>query len=152
MPASGIYRGQTLRLRRWRPGDEDAFTPRADFAEQRAAVGWDWTQGAPGPTWTVLRWNGDVVGVGGFIQQGLTEFAAWAWLAEVQRRDWPQLIWLAQRALTDVRTHHGARAIAADAATPAASRLLGRLHFTAQHWRTDPRLPDQRLLRMMRRA
>ena len=53
-----------LFLRPWEPGDEAAFTPRADFAAEMAAGGHDWSAGPPaGVVWTICRWHGEVVGV-----------------------------------------------------------------------------------------
>ena len=121
-----------LRMRPYRPGDEAAFTPREDFARERAAVDWNWALGAPGPTWTLVRWSGDVVGVGGAVR---TEepgvWQAWAQLAELPRRDWPQAIWLAERALDYLEKHHGAKRIEAMARMGKAAPVLclSRLGF-----------------------
>lgn len=103
-------RNAKLRMRPWRPGDEAAFTPRADFAEEAPLNGWDWRHGAPGPTWTLERWNGEIAGVGGGVPQGEGLFDVWACLAAtVGTRDWPRLLWLASRALALLTLHHGAR-------------------------------------------
>lgn len=120
-------------MRPYRPGDEDAFNLRADFAEERAATAWDWSRGAPGPTWTIYRWSGEIVGIGGAVDQGDGLWQAWAQLADAPRRDWPQLLWLASRVLGYVETHHGAAAIEAMARTsnPAAISCLQRLGFRA---------------------
>lgn len=127
-------------MRPYRPGDEDAFTPRADFARDRATNGWDWTAGPPGPTWAICRWTGEVVGLGGAIEHpGETgRWYGWAQLCETPRRDWPQLLWLAQRVLTIMQLQRGMRRIDAHTAeAPGAMRCLQRLGFTFDRIETD---------------
>lgn len=127
-----------LRMRRWCAGDEDAFTPRADFAQDQVENGWDWSKGAPGPTWTILRWTGEVVGIGGVIEQR-TAWHAWAQLADVGRRDWPQLVWLASRVLAFMESQHQVAAFTADArvAQRGSARLLRKLGFGFEQMTAD---------------
>lgn len=121
-----------LRLRRYRPGDEAAFRLRPDFAAARAAVAWDWSKGPPGPTWTLERWNGEICGVGGGVDRRHGRFQVWAQLADLPARDWPQVLWLAARALTTLRLRHGAAFAWANCwcSSPAAALCLRKLGFT----------------------
>ena len=57
-----------LHLRPFRAGDHDLFEPRADFVADRAMVGWDWEDGAPGFSWTVLDRDNRVMGIGGAVK------------------------------------------------------------------------------------
>lgn len=122
-----------LRMRPYRAGDEAAFTPAPDFARAIVANGYDWDQGPPGPTWSICRWSGEVVGLGGAIEHPVEpgQFHAWAQLAEVARRDWPQLLWLAERVLMRLILQRGARRITAHALDQAAMRCLMRLRFAS---------------------
>lgn len=128
-----------LRLRPWKPGDQDAFVPRGDFAQDRQHVNWDWTQGPPGPTWAIVRWDETVVGVAGFVvHEGpvqVESLDAWAWLADLPRRDWPQLLWLANNTITHMARTTGARMVYASArkALVGAARCLERLGFRDDH-------------------
>lgn len=138
---------RTLRLRPWKPGDEDAFEVSADVAAERAMVAWDWSKGPPGPTWTLVRWSGEVAGVGGFHEtardaRGAT-FQAWCWLADLPRRDWPKTMWLAGRAIDHAARHHGARRLEATASArmPGAALCLQRLGF---EWTGDVEIAGAR--------
>ena len=84
-----------LFLRPWEPGDEAAFTPRADFAAEMAAGGHDWSAGPPaGVVWTICRWHGEVVGVAGALEtedgphgEAQPWFHLWAHLADLSPRE-----------------------------------------------------------------
>lgn len=132
-----VARRATIRMRPYKPGDEAAFVPRADFAQDRAASAWDWSAGAPGPTWTLHLWSGQVLGVGGAVRQG-DRWLGWAQLAEIHPRDWPQLLWLARRVLELMRIRHGPVTIEALArpSMPAIAclRRLGFALFDAIDW------------------
>lgn len=119
-----------LRLRPYQPGDEDAFEPRADFAADRAATAWNWAKGAPGPTWTLLHGR-QVLGIGGAVQGENHAWQAWAQLAELERRDWPQAVRLAGVVLTHLTDSLGAHWIWAEArqANAGAGRALEHLGF-----------------------
>lgn len=121
-----------LALRPWEPGDQDAFVLRADFAADRAMVDWDWSRGAPGLTWSVVRGRREVIGVGGVIAHQASPWEAWAWLAEMPRRDWPTLLRMARGVLHRVEVVWGARIIeaGAHADNPAAIRCLRKLGFS----------------------
>ena len=82
----------SLFLASWRAGDEDAFTPRPDAAAERAATGWDWSRGPPGPTWTLMRYPREVLGVGGGVMMAGGCMQAWSCLAELPRGDWAMAI------------------------------------------------------------
>lgn len=141
-----------LSLRPWRAGDEDAFTPRRDFAEERAAVAWPWERGAPpGRTWTLYReGTGEVVGVGGVIDR-YDCVEAWASLADLPRRDWPRAIYLADRALLFALKVYELSVIAtARADNPAARRVLERLGFRPFAHHEHPRVPGVRYVHMIR--
>ncbi len=119
-------------MRPWRAGDEAAFEPSAAFAAERDGGfgAWDWSRGAPGPTWTILRGE-DVIGVGGVCTFGRGAWDAWCCLADVSRRDWPTLIKLASRVLSYAVEQLGARTIEATARSndARAERCLERLGF-----------------------
>lgn len=119
-----------IRMRPWRPGDQDAFVPRADFAAERAAVDWDWADGAPGPTWTLHLWDGRVLGMGGGVAGADGSWLVWAQLAPFARQDTPQLLWLAMRVVEEL-FRRGARRIEAQCRPSAAAiRCLKRLGFS----------------------
>lgn len=149
-----------LLLRHYRHGDEDAFTPRADFAAERRAVNWDWRSGPPGPTWTLLRWTSlddfEVMGVGGYVETLPRSWEAWAWTAELSAREWAQAARLTGSTLRAMLREAPATTriyAAARAAMPSAIRLLQRLGFEiveAQCY--DPRLPHVPLVQLMRAA
>lgn len=126
-------RREKLRLRPYRPGDFDRFTPRADFAREQEALGWPLSGDAapPGPTWTVVRgWGAEpaVVGVGGAVDHGADGWQAWCCLADLPTRDWPQLLWLAGTVLAMLE-RRGARRIQAHACEGCALRCLAMLGF-----------------------
>lgn len=82
-------------VRPYEAGDEAAFTPRADMAAEQAALGWDWTRGPPGPTWTLARApSGEVAGIGGGVRIARDRRFArvWALIADLPRRDWPDAV------------------------------------------------------------
>ncbi len=121
-----------VQLRPYRDGDLAAFTPRADFAEELAATGWNWAGGAPSAqVYTVIEGDGAVIGVAGFVPQAAGEWHAFAYLAEIPRRLWPQLLWRAETALRRLEFLGGARRIFASArmSCPAARPTLARLCF-----------------------
>lgn len=125
--------GQNLRLRPWLPGDQDAFEMRPDFARESEISAWDWSKGAPGPTWTLERWNGEVMGVGGGIERdGL--FVGWARLAQLANRDWPRALWCASKVLAFLARGPGPDRVVATASqdVAGAARCLERLGF---EWR-----------------
>lgn len=143
-----------LSLRPWRAGDEEAFTPRRDFAEERAAVAWSWGKGPPpGRTWTLLRGE-EVLGIGGVITR--EEWSeCWACLADLPRRDWPQAVEMARRALVFVLTHHRPPAglfATCRADNAGALLVLGRLGFSPEALRADPRTPGVEYLCLTRRT
>lgn len=114
----------------WQSGDETAFEPRPDMAAERAFVGWDWTEGPPGPTWAVIAWTRQGwqrVGVAGFVRAG-DGWQAWAQLAALPRRLWPDLARLAAARLEAVA---GPIEASARIDIPCALRLLERLGFRA---------------------
>ncbi len=123
-----------LRLRPYRAGDIDAFTPRVDMAAEKDAVGWAWADGPPpGRTWTLERWNGEVVGVGGLYDWSGGVMDAWSVLAEMPARDLAQALWLASRALTFAEQRDGATLLRASCRTihAGALRCLKRLGFAS---------------------
>lgn len=140
-----------LTLRPWRSGDEDAFAPRRDFAEERSAVAWPWARGrAPGPTWTLLRGE-EVVGIGGVVDRG-GHLQAWASLADLPRREWPAAIARARRALDYVQEGYGL-CVAATARFDncGACRVLERLGFAFVSTAGDERVPGVTYAHFVRR-
>lgn len=80
------------RLRHYRPGDMAAVRARPDFARERriepevaGAADADWT-------WSLIAPDGEVLGVGGFVDQGQGRGAVWLYAAALRRRDWLRLI------------------------------------------------------------
>jgi RimJ/RimL family protein N-acetyltransferase len=125
-------RWQTLRLRAWRRGDERAFTPRPDMAEDMMLVAWAWGRGPPGPTWTLERaGNGRVVGMAGGVEHVRGEWQIWSVLAPMHWRDWPPALALARNALRSLERDWGARRFTAFARIdfPGAHLVLRRLGF-----------------------
>lgn len=120
-----------IRTRPYKPGDEAAFVLRDDFAEERLASDWDWSRGAPGPTWTLHLWGGEVLGIGGAVKEG-EAWLCWAQLTEIHRRDVPQLLWLARRVLEHLRVQFGdgIRLEAMTRPSLPAIRCLRRLGFS----------------------
>ncbi len=117
-------------LRDWRAGDESAFTRSAVFDGEREAMGWDWSQGPPGQTWTLERDDG-VIGVGGGRLMNHV-WECWASLAQVQARDWPALVGAAQEVILRMIAMSNGRAWALAAwCRPRRAPLLvaGRLGF-----------------------
>lgn len=83
-----------MRLRPYQSGDEDAFDMREDFAEERRVNAWNWAKGPPGPAWTLVEGE-QVLGVGGVIQGEGGAWGAWASLADLPARRWPEAVRLA---------------------------------------------------------
>lgn len=136
------------------PGDIDRFTPRADFALEKAAVGWAWAEGPPpGRTWTLFE-EGAVLGVGGVFDAGKGKWQAWAVLAELTRRQWCVAGQLAEEALLGVERFNRPEAITATARTSIAGArpMLEKLGFTASHLFVDPRIGREVLYQRMVRA
>lgn len=133
----------SLWMRPYETGDERRFQPRADMAEDLAAAAWDWTQGPPGQTWTLIRADGTVLGLGGFVDRGQDVFEAWSVLGALRARDVFQALWLAARRIEGARIVLGARRIVAGAraADLGACRGLERLGFCNVGFGYDDRLP-----------
>lgn len=140
-------------VRAWRPGDETAFVPRADFAAERRALGWRWAQGAPGPTWTILR-DGRVLAVGGGVERGGGVWDVWASAADLRPREWLACLMLAAGVMAELRRVHKAKLLLASCRSnfPAARACLERLGFAAVGLAADERLPNVPLLYMQRTA
>ncbi len=137
----------------WLPGDETAFTPAPLRAEERAAVAWDWSRGPPGPTWTLLRQSGEVVGVAGLHDRGEGVFEAWSSLGEVRPMEWPRLLWLAARRLEGAWLHGAHTVLAAcRAGEGGAQRCLEILGFAPLETGEDPRLPGVAIRYMQKAA
>lgn len=144
---------ERLTLRSYMPGDEDRFELRADFAQDRLATGWDWTRGAPGSTWTLMR-GADVLGVGGYVRTCDGHIEAWAQTADMSPREWLQAAELARIGLDLMLVPGGAATriyAAARCDRPGAVRLLQRLGFRVVEAQCfDPRLPDVPFVQLMR--
>lgn len=153
-------RRYALSLRTYQRGDEAAFVPRADFAEEQAAIGWDWSKGPPGPTWTLVRPNAsllegyEVLGIGGYAKSfDLHHREAWGAVCDLTPREWAELARLIRPNLDLMFAPKTAVPIYATARAdlPGAVRLLQKLGFTAFPVPiVDPRLPDVPLVQMMR--
>lgn len=141
-----------LRLRPWKPGEDAAFTPAPAFALEQGAVAYDWRQGPPGHTWSIIRGDNQVIGVGGVVELKSGEWEAWAWLAETHRRDWPRLIDLAKAVLDFADPWIGHKGLVASARgdNPAAVRCLARLGFAPAYGFEHSRLPGVPFLHMER--
>ncbi len=86
-------------LRAYRRGDEAAFTPREDFAEEMAMIGHDWSGGPPtGHVWTLTR-DHEVIGLAGVHRVLDRRPEAWAWVADLAPRDWVALVRLGRKML-----------------------------------------------------
>ena len=144
-------RALPLILRAYAPGDEHAFVPREDLAEEMRASAWDWRAGPPpGRVFTLTDWrSGAVHGLGGLVQRGDGWWEAWACLGQLNRRDWPQAAWLAARELGALKrcANHTVSRITASARVdrPAAVALLRRIGFVPGPVIEDPRLAGVRL-------
>lgn len=121
-----------LHLRPWVPEDVGAFAMRADMADDFAKVVWLWSAGAPGPTWTLVRFPGEVLGFGGGYPSRPATFQAWCFLADLPRGDWPLALNCARAALNSLEAEHGARRITAlvRLGFEPGERTLRRLRFT----------------------
>jgi hypothetical protein len=118
-----------LRLRPWRAGDEDAFEPRADFAEEAAISPF-----RPDPNsraWTLCRAEDEIIGIAWAIECEPGAFSVGARLAAVARRDWPGLVWLADRVCVFLEDDCQASMILASARLelPGAVATLKRIGF-----------------------
>jgi RimJ/RimL family protein N-acetyltransferase len=136
-------------------GDLAGFAPRADMLEEMRATAWNWEDGPPpGRTWTLMRPEGEKVGVAGLVDRGDGCFDAWALLAPLERRDWPSAMWLARRILDSAEQFMGAKKIEASARAnlPGAARLLRKLGFRELYQDIDRRLEPPALLVFMQRA
>lgn len=124
-------------LRPWRPGDETAFTPRADFACDMAANGHDWSSGPPaGMTWAVVRAGPDgerVAGLAGVMAHGRDAAHVWACLADLSPRDLGRCVRLARLAVDELSALLRPRRIIAEAreADAAAVNCLIHLGFSS---------------------
>jgi hypothetical protein len=122
------------------------FTPRGDFAAERAAVGWAWHDGPPpGSTWTLCEFTARsmrILGVGGVFDAGGGLLHAWAVLGDLTRREWAQAGRLAAHALDGVERFQRPRRISATARTaiPGATMVLGKLGFEARGQVYDERI------------
>jgi RimJ/RimL family protein N-acetyltransferase len=122
-----------LGFRAWRAGDERAFTPRPDMAADAAAVDWVWSErGEPGPTWSLLRATGEVVGMGGGVEQAPGSWMLWSVLAPMPWRHWPSALACARLVIQLLERDWGAEHFTALARTdfPGAHRVLQRLGFS----------------------
>ena len=130
-----MYGQGRLHLRPWRAGDEDAFEPRPDFVAERAHNAWNWKNGPPGPTWTLLNRNQEVLGIGGgekVLDNSEAVWKMWSQLCDLHARDFPAAIILAQKVMAHLAKDKGARRFysAARATSGGAIRCLQRLGFT----------------------
>lgn len=154
-----------LFLLAYRPGDIDRFTPRADFAAEKAAVGWSWPDGPPpGRTWTLLEVTTTptlvrVLGVGGLFPAGpqgreTEQLHAWALLAELTPREFAVAGGLVASLLDGVETFQRPRSISATARTSiaGAAMVLAKLGFEPKGQVTDERIGDVLYDVMIRRA
>lgn len=100
-----------IHLRPWRAGDETAFVPRPDMAAEGGAARFDWSKGPPGPTWSLVRWPEQVIGIAGGVpvasEPGV--FQVWACLADFPRGDWGLAILCAATAIKHLESSHGAK-------------------------------------------
>lgn len=137
-------------LAKYLPGDEAAFIPRPDMAEDMAANGWDWSQGAPGPTWTLMRWDGEFLGIGGFVKLSDNGWEAWSVLSSLRLRDWPRVLELAKMRLEALGSSTVLACCRSDSA--GAMRVLDRLGFGLGAFGFDDRLPGTEIQHMWRFA
>lgn len=148
-----------LILRAYVAGDIERFTPRSDFAIEKAAVAWAWKDGPPpGRSWTLWEMGRQiplrVLGVGGVFDHG-EDGQAWAILAELSPRQWYAAGQLAQQALDGVQRFGRRRRITATARTSirGAVFMLEKLGFEPIRKFTDPRIgPDVIYQHMVRAA
>lgn len=121
-----------LHLRPWGPEDIGAFAMRPDMAEDFARVAWVWSKGAPGPTWTLVRFPDEVLGFGGGYPNAPGAFQAWCFLAKLPRGDWPMALRCARVALNKLQDEHAGWRITAlvRLGFEPGARTLERLGFT----------------------
>jgi hypothetical protein len=135
---------RAMTLHPYQPGDERAFTPRADFAEELPALMAAWVAAGPASiTWTLTGGASEVLGVAGAAPLEGERWGVWALLADLSRRQWLTALKWADEALTSLERFRGARVIEATArvSNPAAIRTLERLGFRATgRIETDPGL------------
>lgn len=122
--------GQKLRLRPYADGDLERFEPTPLFVEDVGAGDWDWSNGPPpGRTWTLCRWDEQVLGVAG-ITGVAGPWRAWSLLAQLRPREVVQALWLADRALGVFQRERQAKIEAlCRYSFPAARDCLRRLRF-----------------------
>ncbi len=139
-----------LRLRPWRAGDEEAFEPRADMAQEARVNAWPWSKGPPGPTWTLMQGD-QVLGMGGAVQGEDGAWLAWATVADLGPRFWPEAVRLAGVVIDHMLARADVRWLWAQARSekPAAIRLLHRLGFRPHHLETVAAL-DASIVCMLR--
>jgi hypothetical protein len=122
-----------LKLRAYRRGDERAFTPRPDMLREMDAVAWSWTRaGPPGPTWALIRaGTGEVVGIGGGVEEARGQWHLWCVLAPLGWRDWPAAMRCAYEVVRRIEHDFRGRRLAAAARDdfPGAALVLRRLGF-----------------------
>ncbi|HEV2530955.1 hypothetical protein [Phenylobacterium sp.] len=147
-----------LSLRPYRPGDMDRFTPRADFEQERAAVGWAW-KGAPPPgrTWTLVRESAVftyVLGVGGLFEASPSHWHAWAVMSDMGPREWVEAGKLAGQVLDGVDLFNGPQQMTATAraSIEGARGYLEKLGFRANGEVIDERVGDRVIYQLMVRA
>jgi hypothetical protein len=125
---------RVIYLRPWRRGDERKVAMRPDMQVEFEKNHWDWAAGPPGPTWTLVRHPGELIGIGGGVAAGDGVWQAWCCLAELPRGDWPLALCCARAALRHLQLRHGAVRITAlvrDGFGPGI-RTLEHLGFTRQ--------------------
>lgn len=108
---------------------------RPESQRESVAADWDWSNGPPGPTWTVFRCGeslGEICGVAGGYDLGDGDMLAWAWIADLATREWPAALDLAETVIEFLRIG-GARRVLAHARVgmPGAVECLQRLGFEA---------------------
>ena len=125
-----------MRMRDYRAGDEQKFTPRPDFYDDFIAAGCRLPEG---PKWTFCDDTDEdlVKGVAGFTGMGPRQWGAWAYLCQFTPREW---LWSARRARemcawACVLPEAGAQVYAIPAPTDEARRLLAYIGFRPT---TDP--------------
>lgn len=126
-------RWRVLKLRAYRRGDEHAFAPRADMLAEMQAVAWEWTlRGPPGLTWTLTRaGSGEVVGIGGGVEQQRGDWQLWCVLAPLRWKEWPSAIACAVEVVRRLERDWGAKHLTALARDDlaAAALVLRRMGF-----------------------
>lgn len=121
-----------IHLRPFQPGDHLVFALRPDMAQEFARLDWPWAKRLPGPTWTLVRYPGEVIGFGGGHLVGPGAFQVYCFLADLPRGDWTMAIACARTALGRLEREHGGRTFTAllRVGHVAGERTLARLGFT----------------------